>query len=74
MRADLLENAGNTYTHLINKVEELYDVPSYSNLDILKKERMDFVLVWDRLERMVWFYNDEIQKVPNDNPYEEEQM
>lgn len=70
LKADLLHNADNTYTHLINKVEELYDVASYSDLDKLKKARVEYALIRDRIETMVSFYNDEKNEVSNPNPYE----
>jgi len=72
LKTDLINNADNTYTHLTNKVEELYDVPSYSNLDLIKKERMEYWLIDDRIEQMVWFYDLDKQKIPNLNPYEED--
>lgn len=72
LKNDLLQNADNTYTHLTNKIEELYDVPSYSDLDLLKKARVEYALIRDRIETMVWFYNDNIEVENNPNPYEEQ--
>lgn len=70
LKSDLLQNADNTYTHLTNKIEELYDVPSYSDLDLFKKARVEYALIRDRIEQMVWFYNDNIEVENNPNPYE----
>lgn len=74
LKADLLQNAENTYTHVTNKIEELYDVPSFSELDLLKNQRIEYALIQDRIETMVSFYNDTEIVNPNLNPYEEEKM
>lgn len=74
LKEDLDNNAENTYTHIINKIEELYDVPSFSDLDLLKNRRIEYTLIQDRLEQMTWFYLDKQIVNPNDNPYEEEKM
>lgn len=71
---DLRNNADATYTHLTNKIEELYDVPSFSALDLLKNRRVEYALIQDRLETMTWFYLDKQIVNPNLNPYEDEKM
>ena len=71
LKGDLLNNADNTYTHLTNKIDQLYDVPSYSDLDLAKKLRMEYALVDDRIETMVWFYNDNTEISNSLNPYED---
>ena len=71
LREDLLSNAEATYTHVVNKIEELYDVPSFSDLDILKYKRIEYALIQDRLETMTSFYLDKQNLIPNDNPYED---
>lgn len=74
LKEDLTNNAENTYTHIVNKIEELYDVPSFSDLDLLKNRRIEYALIQDRLETMTSFYLDKQIVNPNDNPYEEEKM
>jgi len=74
LKEDLTNNAENTYTHLTNKIEELYDVPSFSALDLLKNKRVECTLIRDRLEQMTSFYLDKSDIIPNLNPYEEEKM
>ena len=74
LKKDLENNAENTYTHVINKIEELYDVPSFSELDLLKKRRVEYALIKDRLETMTSFYLDKQVINPNGNPYEESKM
>jgi len=71
---DLTNSAENTYTHLINKIEELFDVPSYSELDLLKHRRVEYALIKDKLELMTSLYYDKQVINPNSNPYEEEKM
>lgn len=72
LKQDLINNADNTKTHLTNKIEELYDVPSFSELDLLKNRRIEYALIQDRLETMVWFYSDMVNPISNPNPYEDE--
>lgn len=71
LKEDLLKNAEDTYSHVLNKVEELYDVPSYSELDMLKYRKKEYLLIEDRLETMVSFYMEEKNEISNPNPYEE---
>jgi len=71
LKEDLIKSAENTYTHLTNKIEELFDVPSYSELDLLKHRRVEYALIKDKLELMTSLYLDKKNVVPNLNPYEE---
>lgn len=72
LKTDLTNNAEATHTHLTNKIEELYDVPSFSELDLLKNKRIEYALIQDRLETMTSFYLDKQNVMPNPNPYEDE--
>ena len=72
LKEDLINSADNTKTHLTNKIEELYDVPSYSELDLLKTNRVEYALIKDKLELMTSLYLDRPNVVPNLNPYEED--
>lgn len=71
LKEDLTNSAEATYTHLTNKIEELYDVPSYSELDLLKHRRVEYALIKEKLELMTSLYYDKQMEVPNLNPYEE---
>ena len=71
LKEDLTNSAEATYTHLTNKIEELYDVPSYSELDLLKNRRVEYALIKEKLELMTSLYYDKQMEVPNLNPYEE---
>lgn len=71
LKKDLEDNSENTFTHCLNKIEELYDAPVYSNLDLLKQLRIDYIMVWERLRRMSAFYLDTKEIEDNSNPYEE---
>lgn len=73
LKKDLLDNAENTYTHCLNKIEELYDAPVYTQLDLLKQLRIDYLMVWERLRRMTEFYLDTKEIMDNANPYEEQE-
>ena len=72
LKDDLIENADNTTTHIYNKIEEMYDIPTYSKLDILKQMRIDYIMIGERLQRMVWFYAQEKDSIKNPNPYQDE--
>ena len=74
LKEDLLSNAEATYTHVTNKIEELYDVPSFSDLDSIKHIRVEYALIQDRLETMTSFYLDRQNLIPNDNPYEDSEF
>lgn len=71
LKEDLKRNAENTKTHLTNKIDELYDVPSYSELDLLKLKRVEYSLIEDRINTMAWFYRQSEETLYNPNPYEE---
>lgn len=71
LKEDLKSNSENTFTHCLNKIEELYDAPVYSELDLLKQLRIDYIMVWERFRRMSAFYLDTKDIEDNANPYEE---
>lgn len=71
LKEDLRENSENTFTHCLNKIEELYDAPVYSELDLLKQLRIDYIMVWERFRRMSAFYLHTKEIEDNSNPYEE---
>lgn len=71
LKADIQEMSENTYTHILNKIEELYDAPTYSELDLIRQLRIDYILVESRIWRIIAWYLDAKQEISNPNPYEE---
>ena len=66
------EQIENIESNIYNKVSELYDAPVYSNFDMLKREKNDYMLFWKRIEMIRESFNRQKQKISNPNPYEDE--
>lgn len=64
-------------TNILNKVsheEELYDLPFYTDIDILKQIRMDYCTLHKRISAITASFADKKEEQYNPNPYEEVKM
>lgn len=71
MKADLLRDKESVNSHILNKVEELFDMPVYSKADLLKQKRIDYLLLWKRIEGKVNSYADLKEEKQDLHPYED---
>jgi len=72
LKEDLGLRATNTYSWVLHTVDPLYDVPSFSDLDMIKHIRAEYTMIHSQFETMQNNYFDKPNVVPNLNPYEEE--
>lgn len=58
------------YTNIYNRIEELGDVPVYSDLDFMKQLRIDYILLNKRMENWSEMFQDSKEEKKDTQPYE----
>lgn len=71
LKNDFQESINNVETHIFNKIEELYDAPVYTEIDILKQIRIDYLCIDQRIERILASYADRKEEKQSLHPYED---
>lgn len=71
LKLEFQESINNVETHIFNKIEELYDAPVYSEIDIIKQIRIDYLCVDQRIKRIMASYADWKEEKISLHPYEE---
>lgn len=60
-------------THIFDKIsneQELYDVPFYTDIDLQKQVRIDFMCFWKRVKAITASFAKVKEEIENPNPYE----
>jgi len=75
MREDIERNVEeqiiNAWSQVLNKVEELWDMPVYTELDLIKQLRIDYLLVDKKIEQMRDQYAVQEDVIEPQHPYED---
>jgi hypothetical protein len=48
----LIEEKQNILTHILNKTDEWYDLPLYTELDLVRQKRIDYLCIDQRFKRI----------------------